>query len=294
MKKAITAIMLAIMTMSVVSFVPIFANADFNSQGTWVRMMGNIMNWTKSDGNTTRTSGWIVANAAIVNWNGTVHEWARAHAFWSDLMRVYPMGEHPLGEDEYNDTAGGSFFSTFSFYTAKLLNFSELSFNKTETGHDFYLLGIWNVSEITETINITWSESGNDTWTEYNRQITVTSTETPLATNANGTLVADWLVVADWMGTPWVGTFALSIDGVGTLTGFAWRGFEWMHELNICDFGDAQGNPRGTVDINDLVKVARHFGEVPGFGSYDPSLDVNGDGKIDIGDLTTVAANIHG
>jgi hypothetical protein len=290
MKKAITGIMLTIMAMSVFSFVPNFASADVQSQGTWVRMNGYITQWNMTNGNTTRTFGWIIANAAVVNKNGTTHEWAMAQATWSDILRAYPMGDHPLGDVNVSDTVIGNFSYTFSFYTARLLNVSELSFNKTETGHDFYLAGIWNVSQRTETINVTWSDqTTNVTWGDHMRQITVTWTDTPVAINANGTLVADWGGVYGW-----VGKFALSIDGVGTLSGFAWKSIVWTRELNICDLGDAQGTPRGKVDINDLVKVAKHYGEVPGFGNYDPSLDVNGDGRIGIGDLTTIAANIQG
>jgi hypothetical protein len=290
-KKGLTGIVLAIMAICILSFVPNFANANVQMQGTWVRMNGNIRQWNMTDGNTTNTFGWIVANAAIVNKNGTVHEWAMVHATWSDIMRAYPMGDHPLGEFNVSDTVTGNFSYTFSFYTARLLNVSELSFNKTETGHDFYLQGYWNVSEITETINITWGE--------HMRQVTVTWTDEPVAINATGELVADWGTVAapgsgGMPGPIGVGTFELTIDGVGTLSGNAWRGIIWTKELNICDFGDASGNPRGRVDINDLVKVARHYGEVPGFGTYDPSLDVDGDGKIGIGDLTTIAANIQG
>jgi hypothetical protein len=281
MKKALTGIMLAMMTISIISLVPNLANADVEMQGMWLRMNGNITEWNMTDGNTTRTFGWIVANAAIVNKNGTTHEWAMAHATWSDIMRVYPMGYHPLGGFNFSATVIGNFSYTFSFYTASLLDVSKLSFNKTETGHDFYLAGHWNASERKETINMTWSD--------HVRQITVTWTDKPIAINANGTLVADWGGVFGWLGK-----FALSIDGVGTLTGFAWKGIIWTKELNVCDLGDAQGNPRGKVDINDLVKVARHYGEAPGFGNYDPNLDINGDGKIDIGDLTTIAANVQG
>ncbi|MGA3193021.1 MAG: hypothetical protein ABSD73_11010 [Candidatus Bathyarchaeia archaeon] len=285
MKKAITGIMLAIMAMSVFSFVPNFANADFQSQGTWVRMNGYITQWNTTDGNSTRTFGWIIANAAIVNKNGTTHEWATAYATWSDILRAYPMGEHALGDVNVSDMIMGNFSYTFSFYTARLLNVSDLSFNKTETGHDFYLAGIWNVTQRTETINITWSDpTTNVPWGDHMRQITITWTDTPVAINANGILVADW-------GSPygWVGKFVLSIDGVGTLSGFAWKSIIWTRELNICDLSE-----RGKVDINDLVKVAKHYGEAPGFGNYDPSLDVNGEGQIGIGDLTTIAANIQG
>jgi hypothetical protein len=296
MKKGLTGIVLAMMAISILSFVPNFAAADAERPGTWVRMNGNITQWNMTNGNTTRTFGWITANAAIVNKNGTLEKWARVYATWSDLVRAYPGDEHPLGQVNLTDTGGiegddhgpgmGNFSLTFSFFTARLLNLSDLSFNKTETGHDFYLTGYWNVSQVTEIINSTWGEN--------TRQITVNWTEEPLAIDATGNLTADWGIVmppkpGEMPGPIGIGTFELQIDGVGTLSGFAWKSFMWARELNICDF-DGQGK----VGLSDLVKVARHYGETPGFGNYDPSLDVNGDGRIGIGDLTTIASNIQG
>jgi hypothetical protein len=305
MKKAITGIMLAIMAVSVFSFLPNVTSADAQFQGKWVRMDGNIMNWTLTNGTTVNTFGWVVANAAIVNKTGTIQEWAIVHGIWSELV-AYPMqptdSAYPLGSGhDFNDSVivvGVNFSYTFSFYNAKLVSLTDLSFNKTETGHDFYLAGLWNVSDITETINVTWSSSGDDLWPSR-PQITVTWTETPVVTDATGTLVADWGVFVtpwggEWPGYTGVGSFVLSIDGVGQLSGYAARGFQWLTPLNICDLGDATGTPSGTVNINDLVKVALHYGEAPGFSDYDPSLDVRGDGIIDIGDLTTIAANIQG
>jgi hypothetical protein len=298
MKKAIAGIMLALMAMTMVAFVPNFVGADASqtqTHGEWVRMMGNVVNWTMTNGTTTSTYGWVVANAAIVTVNNTVQEWATANALWSDIQRAYPMGVQPLGDCNVSNTVLGNYSYTFSFYAARLTNESvtELSFNKTVTGHDFYLMGYWNVSQITETINITWSDSWNQPWSKYCGTITVTCTETPVAINANGTLVADWGVVptpgTDWPGPIGVGTFELQITGVGTLSGFAMRSFIWARELNICDF-----NGQGKVDISDLVMVAQHYGQAPGFGGYDPSLDVVGEGQIGIGDLATVAANIQG
>ena len=275
MKKAMTGIMLVIMAIGIVSLIPSFVNADDVSikAGEWVRMNGFIQEWNMTNGTTAATYGWITANAAIVNNNGTTHEWAIVHAIWSDIMH----GIHPLGS--VNVTAptviGPNVSYTFDFFIAKLVNLTELDFNSTVTGHTLYLVGIWNVSEITETINFTWSETV--------KQTTITWNEQPVATNANGTLVADW-------GGPFVvGTFALTIDGVGTLAGHAWESAIWFHELNICDFGET-----GTVGITDLVKVGKHYGEVPGFANYDPTLDLDGNGRIDMGDLTTIAANIQG
>ena len=293
MKKAITAVMLALTAMTIVAFAPNFTSADYLTQGTWVRLNGFVTDWNMTNGNSTRTFGWIVANAAMINQNGTVKEWATANALWSDILRAYPMGEYALGNINITDVLAGNFTYTFSFYTARLLNFTDLSFNKTETGHNFYLAGYWNVSQITETVNITWSTSTGDSWTQYNKDITVTWTETPVVTNATGTLVADWGIVVtpgtDIPGPIGVGTFELQIQGVGTLSGFAWKSFVWAKELNICDF-----NGQGKVDITDLVQVAQHYGQAPGFQGYDPSLDVNGEGQIGIGDLATVASNIQG
>ena len=297
MKKAIAGIMLALMAITVVAFVPNFAGADAaqtaKTQGEWVRMIGNISNWTMTNGTSTSTYGWVVANAAIINESGTVQEWATANALWSDILRAYPMDVHPLGGFNVTANALGNFSYTFSYYTANLLNYTDISFNKTETGHDFYLAGIWNASQTTETINITWSTSSGSSWSQYYWGINVTCTETPLAINQNGTLVADWGVVptpgTGMLGPIGVGTFLLNITKVGTLSGFASRSFIWAKALNPCDF-----NGQGKVDISDLVMVAQHYGEAPGFAGYDPSLDVCGEGQIGIGDLATVAANIQG
>jgi hypothetical protein len=271
-------------------------------------MNGMIMNWTLTNGTTVSTFGSIEANAAIINESGTIQEWATASGLWSDIQRAYPVGEYPLGDCNITDTGDavdtqgnkwtGNYTLTYSFYTLRLINFTDISFNKTETGHDFYLAGNWTVSQITETINVTLITSQGDSWSQYQRTVTVTCTATPLATNATGTLVADWgiVIIPFGSGTDMpgpgpigVGTFDLNITGVGDLSGFAQRSFIWARELNPCDF-DGQG----FVDISDLVKVAEHYGEAPGFQDYDPSLDVCGEGQIGIGDLATVAANIRG
>jgi hypothetical protein len=290
MKKVITGMLLAMMAMTVLIFKPNVASADspdVNKRGTWFRMNGMIVNWTQ-DGNTTPTFGWIMADAAEVNKSDTIQKWAIVHAIWSNLT-IGPYNPHPLRQDDevrHNDTRTGNFSYTFSFYTAKLITLSDLNLNKTQTKHDFYLTGYWNASEITETINITR--------TANMIQITIKWADNPIAINATGTLFADfWAAQGPGPGVmpigPGVGKFELTIDGVGTLSGYAWKSFIWANELNICDFDE-----RGKVDIHDLVKAAKHYGEVPGFDDYDPNLDVCGDGKIDIGDLTTIAANIQG
>ena len=47
-----------------------------------------------------------------------------------------------------------------------------------------------------------------------------------------------------------------------------------------------------TPTLKDLFYIMRCFRAMPGFGNYDPELDYNEDSKIDLADLTTVAANM--
>ena len=86
----------------------------------------------------------------------------------------------------------------------------------------------------------------------------------------------------------WVFTEADSVNnngeivGYGTLNGVD-HAFAW---LNYSGPGDANGD--GKVDINDLTIVLAHYNQT---GVGWPAGDFNGDGKVDINDLTIVLAN---
>jgi PKD repeat protein len=51
--------------------------------------------------------------------------------------------------------------------------------------------------------------------------------------------------------------------------------------------GDLNGD--GKVDIKDVSRVAKAYGSTPGSQYWDPVCDLNGDGKVDIKDVSTVA-----
>lgn len=250
-------IMVAIMVAGFFSFLPNYAGADTTVAGKWFKMFGTIKTWNMTSGNAVPVFGWITTRAGIVDINGTTHEWATTHAIWSEeISRISP-------------TAIPTENFTFSFYIANLVNVTEMDINLT--GNSFYLSGYWNVLNITTTINVTTSG--------HVPSISFTRTIQPVVTNATGDLV----VPGNSM------SFMLDITGVGGLTGTCIRTISLAEIKMFCVVGDDS-----TVGLKDLVHVARSYGTTPGIFGYDINADVNGDGKIDIGDLTTIAANIQG
>jgi len=199
--------------------------------------------------------GWIAANAIKVNLNGTYHKWAGVHAMWSyDKPRL--NCSRPPTEN-----------FTFSFYTARLIKSSVVRLNYS--GYDFYISGYWNVVNITTSVYV--NENGE--------LINVTRVFEPILTNATGEL----RVFSHWK------LFELDIDGIDLLSGFVtmWR-ITYL-EIRICDINDDD-----KVDIIDIVRVAKAYRTVPGMPGYNVEMDFNLDCRIDIGDLTTLAANREG
>ena len=249
MKKSIAVIMLAMLAIGSFSLVSNVAQADTEVDRTWARTKGIINQW-----GSTPVFGWIRADAYVGNINGTVHEWARAFAMWSD------QPERLNCTDEMPENF------TFSFYLARLTNSTEIGINVT--GYDLFIAGNWTVMKVTTTINE--NEEGECTNT--------TETFEPVVADAYGELRI-----------PANRTFELSISGIDTLSGRVLTMMIQHVEIEMFDTNDD-----GKIDIFDLVKVARGYKAVPGLKNYNFDEDFNGDCSIDIGDLTTIAANIEG
>ena len=253
MKKSIAVIMLAMLAIGSFSLIPRLAQADTEVDRTWARTRGIINQW----GNTP-VFGWIGADAYVANINGTVHEWARAFAMWSDQPRL--LNCTPTPEN-----------FTFSFYLARLTNSTEIGINVT--GYDLFIAGNWTV--VKTTITITVYENGEP--------MNITRTLETVVADAYGEFKVPTVV------QPAVQTFELSIAGIDKVSGIVRMQMISHFEIKLFDVdGD------GKVDIHELVKAAERYRAVPGLWNYDFNLDFNGDGSIDIGDLTTIAANIEG
>ena len=250
MKRRIAIVMLAMLAIGSFSFMANPANADTQVERLGVHMRGVVTQWGSEP-----VFGWIGAHVGIANLNGTHREWARVHAVWSNEKRRLNCSEPRTPEN-----------FTFSFYTTRLVESSEIKINYS--GYDLFISGLWNVARITTTILVN----------ENNELISFTRTFEPIVTNATGELH----VFANWH------RFELSITGMdllsGMVVGLAYRYFE----LKVCDTDDD-----GKVDLIDLTRVAKRYGAMPGMSNYNHDFDFNFDEKIDIGDLTTLAANIE-
>lgn len=255
MRKTVAAIMLAMLVVGSFSFIPNLASGDTKIQKLWVRMRGVITDW-----GSTPVFGWIGADAKMVNLNGTHHEWARVHAIWSADRRKLNCNDLP-----------GNF--TFSFYAARLANCADVKLNYSDPREDLYIAGLWNVIKITT--EITMNENGE--------LIDFTRTIESVVLAAYGELH----VFSHWT------KFVLAIRGIDALRGVVVRHVISYREIRICDVNDDY-----RVDIRDLVRVSKRLARsrlctVPGLQSFDFEMDFNYDQKVDIGDLTTIAANIE-
>jgi hypothetical protein len=258
-KKILIFAMLAVLAFGSLSFVPNLGKGDTTYERTGAKMRGLITAW-----GSTPVFGFISAQAAVVNRNGTIHEWARAHAMWSPDMRF----NHT--EEDDNENRPRTENITSQFYVARLVNTTQVAFNSS--GFDLDIKGYWDVVNITQTIEFD-AEGEPVNWTR---------TWTPLVTNATGELG----VIAPKFPTP--GTFTLTISGIDPLTGIVFRYCVRNFEIEIGDF-----DGKGKVDIHDLVKVAHSYGTMPGMPGYSEDFDFDFNLKVDIGDLATVAENIE-
>jgi len=254
MRRNIAMFMLVMLAVSGFSFLP-SAGADTVVQSLWIRMHGKIIDWDR-----TPAFGWVGAHARIINDNGTIHKWAGAHAVWSTdrprLNRTEPLRENV----------------TFTLHIAQLVNQSDVMLNYK--GAILHISGLWDVVNMTTTILVK----------ESSELISITRTITPWIIGARGVLRVptppDPLLPLK---------FVLAIDGMPPLSGFVVEYIVRYTAIKIYDLNDD-----GKVDLVELVKIARRYLAAPGLPTYDPDMDFNLDARIDIGDLTTVAANMDG
>lgn len=127
--------------------------------------------------------------------------------------------------------------------------------------------GLWNAQKIITTTD--FDQNGVP--------IHTVNDVTPLATRAMGQLH----ITTDWK------NFDITIDGVDPLQGIE---ISMMTTTNTMNPFSYEGAPKPT--FQDLMQVVGYFRTMPGFAKFNPELDYNADYKIDVADLTTVAANM--
>lgn len=158
----------------------------------------------------------------------------------------------------------------YTFYYARLVNASIIKLDYG--GYYFYILGDWDVLKVT----LVYDAEGN-----------ITPVYEILVDDAPGELF-----VTGTLGL-WE-DFTIAITGVELISGKVI--FYRISSEGSIPVGDVKARevdaPDGKIDLYDLVHVAHAYGDTPGVGLYNFDIDFNLDFRIDILDLTTVAANL--
>ena len=161
---------------------------------------------------------------------------------------------------------------TYVFYTARLLNASVSTLNTTSSASNYFINGTWNVATVKSTVTIITNENGTISRVLRNQDITTQK--------AYGELT----VTDNWS------KFTLAISGIDPLTGSVFRSMTRQMQFN--QFKMTDDSTSNIVTKTDVKTVAQCYGAMPGWGSYDTRMDFNNNYRVDIADISTVAANM--
>jgi hypothetical protein len=222
-------------------------------QRSWIRLNGIVETWGSQE---VKGSLWI--NARTVGSDEEVRQAAFATAIWSNTTNYRHLGNF-----------------SYSFYVARLVDANVSALNYEDK--DFFMNGTWNVYQVS--INQTIIKTG-DLESGYTVDRQTKTDIDPIATGAYGELK----VTDNWT------KFVLSIAGVDELNGLVNRA-----RMSQMIFNKFKVSEDGTEKVSrvDLTVLSGIYGARPGWGSYDSNMDFNFNYKIDIADLTTVAANVE-
>lgn len=162
---------------------------------------------------------------------------------------------------------------TYVFYEARLTNasVSTLSTNAAATP-EYFLNGTWNVYTVTSNVTVITNADGQITNVLRNSDTSI------LKEYGELTVTDNW------------NTFTLAITGIAPLTGSVTHTVQRQVQFN--PFKVTDDTTSNVVTRIDVAAVGQSYGAIPGWGNYSPTLDVCGHFKIDICDLSTVAANV--
>ena len=227
------------------------------TQKSWVRITGVITQWGTADVN-----GFLQTQArtAIFDTSDT-KQLAAAGAIWTKNT------SRPISGVRAKENF------TYTFYAARLRNASVSELNYGDS--NFFISGEWNVYNVT----------GNVTIITNNGEITNIHRESDTDV---GKVYGELSVTNNWK------EFTLALDGYDTLYGDVTRTRTGSMMFNPFKITDSDLTSQSdVVTKTDLVACAKNYRAMPGWGNYDQRMDFNNNYKIDIADLTTIAANMQ-
>jgi hypothetical protein len=227
-------------------------------QANWIRLKGPVNEWGGED-----VTGLlqVTARSAALQSSET-RELTSASAIWTkDTIR-------PIDAIKAKESF------TYTFYSARLLR--DTAPMVTNSENTYTIVGSWNVATVTCSVTITTNTDGDITNVQR-------KSETNVDPKVEGTLVVIGM-----------SEFTLTLADKPALTGSVNRYVTRQMQFNpfkITD--DTIGNVvSNTVTREDIKAVTKCYGAMPGWGSYDTRMDFNNNYRVDIADISTIAANM--
>ena len=218
-----------------------------------------VIRWMRFRGTVTQWGndpyhGSVIVNAKTANVPPALFRpWAAVDVVWSNEPRPIASAAKQVGQVAY------------THYSARLVWL--ISIRGKQDTVNLNITGIWNVNKV----KVTAEFDENGALIKSTREVT------PIATKAKGQLH----ITDGWK------KFDIAIEGIDAVKGIGIGMTTTTRMINPFSYEGGF-----TATRNDLFQIVRCFRTMPGFGNYNPELDYNSDSKIDIADLTTVAANM--
>ncbi len=244
---------------NLVDALPLDNIANRLTQATWIRINGNINQLTTSDSTVAvLVRGQLQTQARVaVHQSGDTKQLTAATAIWT--TETTTAAEKAKESNEF----------TYTYYIARLPNALVSDTNsKITTPASYVLAGTWNLATVVLTVTTQTNEDG--TVTKHRTQdITPSQKEGTLTVTDN--------------------TFSLNINDVGVLTGSIYRSItrSWFNPFKMSD-----DSTTSTVTRSDVKLIAQNYGTMPGWGNFNSNMDFNNNFRVDIADISTVAANM--
>lgn len=222
------------------------------TQASWIRLNGNISQW-----GTTDVRGTLQTQAV-----SSEHQTSGAKQFTTATAIWTTNTSRAIQSVQSKENF------TYTYYMARLTNASVSTLDANSTTGTYYLNGTWTIQAITSTVTINTDVNGTITKVHRDQDITPTQAYGELAISGN--------------------QFTLTINGQEQLSGSVYRSVtrSWYNPFKMGD--DATTS---AVTHSDVKTIAKCYGAMPGWGNYDQSMDFNENYRVDIADISTVAAN---
>jgi hypothetical protein len=265
MRKILVSVLVAVLTISCLSTIIIPALAQVATPtpntSTTTTPPPLIVRWMRFHGAVTSWGsepyqGTVIVNAKTANVPPAMFKpWATVEVVWSNEQRPIASTTKPVGE------------VTYTHYVARLVLLQSITGKRADPDYNLVITGIWNVNKV----KITSVFDDNGALVKSTREVT------PILTRAKGQMH----ISEDWK------KFDVTIEGIPAING---KGMGMSTSTKMINPFSFSQNTKPT--ISDLAQLVKSYRAMPGSGNYRLELDYNLDSRIDLTDLTTIAANM--